>query len=49
MPPYTPQQQFLAADQNPQDPQFSAQDHFFGALLSTALFKNRRGAIACGT
>jgi len=33
MPPYTPQQQFLAADQNPQDPQFSAQDHFFGALL----------------
>ena len=23
----------FAADQNPQDPQFSSQDHFFGALL----------------
>jgi|SRR6516165_10093629 hypothetical protein len=34
MSPYSPQQpQFLAADQNPQDPQFSSQDHFFGALL----------------
>jgi len=34
MSPYTPQQSpFLAADANPQDPQFSHQDHFFGALL----------------
>src|SRR6516165_6832911 len=39
-PPVPPQHTpFLAADTNPQDPQFSHQDHFLGALMRLLFLK----------